>query len=176
MIGLWIWLFLLNAPFSSLGKRENPLPFEVVSNCLCQEIPTVEEAVLRSDGIFSGKVLKLDTLEADQLWSQGESRSKVRLKLKVNQVFKAVRLKEVVYVYSDLGKESCGYRFTEDLEYLIYGKKSESTFKGKLVYFTSKCMRTRMPNLEETEALLHLLKREVSSVCILPARYFRNNK
>lgn len=172
MIGIWIWLFLFNAPFSSLGNGENQLLFEV-RNCLCPEMPAVEEAVAISDGIFSGKVLKLDTLEADQLWSKGESRSKVRLKLKVNQVFKAVRLKEVVYVYSDLGKESCGYRFTEGLEYLIYGEKSESNYKGKSVYYTSKCMRTRMPNLEETEALLDLLKREVSSVCILPASYFK---
>jgi hypothetical protein len=83
--------------------------------CLCEKV-TIQDAIIRSDKIFSGRVIEISDYKKDET----NIRNMVwQVRFLVIQGWKGVNSKEIVVLTAKSGP-SCGYNFQLDKEYLVY--------------------------------------------------------
>lgn len=103
--------------------------------CSCAELPSVEEELLHSEAVFSGKVI--DIQQKKHL--KGYLTKTVLFEIEAT--WKGGSQSQVI-VTTGSGGGDCGFDFEKGREYLVYA--SESSMYGKKELVTILCDRTRL--------------------------------
>jgi hypothetical protein len=102
-------------------------------SCTCFPI-SVKESIKKSNAIFIGKVLKVDTIK---VIPQNFISAKISTSdsgfytvghlvlLKVKKIFKGKSFSDTVYIMTGQGGGDCGYNFEINKNYIIYAKKED---------------------------------------------------
>jgi hypothetical protein len=102
-------------------------------SCTCLPI-SVKESIKKSDAIFIGKVLKVDTIKvipqnfisAKISTSDSGFYTVVHLvSLKVKKIFKGKSISDNIYIITGQGGGDCGYNFELNKYYIIYSKRED---------------------------------------------------
>jgi hypothetical protein len=92
---------------------------------------TVEENFKRSNAIFSGKIISVDTIKSfpefyvNEKWSTPDSGvyyPSHLVTLKLNKSFKGENLSDTIYIMTGQGGGDCGYSFDLKKNYIIYAE------------------------------------------------------
>ena len=102
--------------------------------CSCIQPGTAEEGMDRSDFVFSGKVIEIQDSNAN-LFSQS-SADLLEVHFEVSSTWKGVNETEVL-VYTERESASCGFNFTIEVEYLVYGNEHDGKNRVSLCSKTS---------------------------------------
>ena len=131
--------------------------------CKCG-FPTVEEDYLSSDVVFSGKVLRIDSVEDERRIKMGEGQNylqTVEVELELNETWKGTDETKVT-VLTALHEPSCGYDFSVGERYVVFAKvrKIESGEDGDIrALYTGLCTANHELDYDRaTEALLEKLE------------------
>ncbi|MFT3912084.1 MAG: hypothetical protein QM737_21845 [Ferruginibacter sp.] len=141
-------------------------------NCSCFPI-SVEDDVKKSHIIFTGKILKLDTLRiTDEYIPKGAFRIHYLATIQASRVFKGNNLQDTVYIITGNGEADCGFPFERNKDYLVYANEQTYTIidslevigskfrSRKMKYFTTSiCDRTTMAIKEEEKLLVSYLSK-----------------
>lgn len=90
--------------------------------CSCIEPGTAVEELERSDFVFSGKVIEIRDPKADA--AEKSSADLLELHFDVSHTWKGVDETEIL-IYTERDSASCGFNFTIDNEYLVYGNEND---------------------------------------------------
>lgn len=79
----------------------------------------------------------------------------------VDKVYKGVSIKDTISILTGLGGDDCGYNFSIDERYIIYGSidfvyifdKNDTIFKQTEVIWTHRCKGTKLYKIEEINAI-----------------------
>lgn len=107
----------------------------VVYACSCAEPPSPSETKEWSAAVFSGKAISIKQKKAPIL-SSGDP---VMVTFQVDRVWKG-NMGSTTVVTTAMSSESCGYEFTEGLEYLVYARNEQNSG----VLHTTLCDRTAL--------------------------------
>ncbi len=133
------------------------------SACKC-DFPTVEEDFLKSDVVFSGKVLRIDSVEDERRIKRGQDdyRQTVEVELELNEAWKGT-VETKVTVLTALQHTLCGYDFSVGQRYVVFAKtaKIESGTGSSDIeaHYTGLCSANHELDYDRaTEALLEQLE------------------
>ncbi|MFD0999953.1 hypothetical protein ACFQ21_11590 [Ohtaekwangia kribbensis] len=158
--------------------------------CKCSETWTVRESFKYVPIIISGKVLKrkvvsfAEMIRTDKLHDIEKDIAGDSQKLKmfemnfifevqflVTERFKELNIPDTITIYTTITSGSCGFRFEEGKEYIVYGTKKgfypfmlTEVMKKEMIerentYWTTHCTRTQLYNDLEAKELRTLRKR-----------------
>jgi hypothetical protein len=151
--------------------------------CKCNGPGTVKESFKSSELIIYGKVVRRDTVVLSKTINEGEAKEVrarlkdekqrlqdfemtyvLRIELEIIEKFKGDRVRKSIVIYTPLLSASCGYRFEEGKEYIVYASKNNflsfifkeesenKKYKKDNAYWTSHRTRTtEYTKLEEDE-------------------------
>jgi hypothetical protein len=123
--------------------------------CDCSSMPSVADALIRSDLVFSGRVISADTLTVKSRGSLSK-RAMVRYGIVLEQLFKGEGA-DTVFVVSGTNSLDCGYPFILGGQYVLYTSKFDVDMIGSGSFtaqnVTSVCTRTRPFDTGEIQAL-----------------------
>lgn len=155
--------------------------------CKCNDPGTVKESFDIMPVIISGQVIKreivsfAETIQTDKIgeieqnlksdtqrlnWLRANFVFKIQLSVK--EKFKGMNIPDTVTIYTTITGASCGYKFEEGNEYIIYGNMKgfysvflmEQDRKKRIekehTYWTNHCTRTRPYDSSEAEELRSL--------------------
>lgn len=145
--------------------------------CSCFPV-TVEENIERSQLIFTGKVLQVDTLHTiPDYFIKNKSATedniccyttKYLVKLKSDRIYKGKMHSDTIYIMTGQGGGDCGYYFKLNSDYLIYARSEEyymldfnakPKITQKEFYSTTDCDRTTDLIKKESTLLEAALKK-----------------
>lgn len=94
--------------------------------CKCA-FPTVEEDFLNSDVVFSGKVLRIDSVEDERRIKRDEHDylQTVEVELELNETWKGT-VETKVTVLTELQHTLCGYDFSVGERYVVFARARKS--------------------------------------------------
>jgi hypothetical protein len=152
--------------------------------CKCNGPGTVKESFDITPVIISGQVIKreivsfAETIQSDKieeiernLKSDPQSLKLFRadlvfkIQLVVKETFKGLNIPDTVTIYTTITTASCGYKFEEGKDYIIYGsmeciysfwlaeKDRKRNIGKEHTYWTDHCTRTRLYDGSEAEEL-----------------------
>lgn len=130
--------------------------------CKCG-FPTVEEDYLSSDVVFSGKVLRIDSVEDERRikWDEQNYLQTVEVELELNETWKGTDETKVT-VLTALHEPSCGYDFFVGERYVVFAKarKIENGEDSDIkALYTGLCTANHELDYDRaTEALLEQLE------------------
>lgn len=90
--------------------------------CSCVEPGTAVEELVESDFVFSGKVITINDPNKNAIIKS--STDFLEIKFEVLDTWKGINESEVL-LYTERGSESCGFHFSLDTQYLVYGNSLE---------------------------------------------------
>ncbi len=130
----------------------------VVVACSCGPKPSVAEAFVRSDVIFSGSVISLDTMTIESR-EKKYTQKMLRYGILVERRFKGEGT-DTLFVITGESPSECGLRLEYGKYYILYTSKFDVALVGSGIYrsenTTSRCTRTRPFDEEEVKALEEL--------------------
>lgn len=88
--------------------------------CSCVQPGAAVEEMDRSDFVFSGKVLDMNDPNANAIVKS--SADLLEIKFEVSDAWKGVDQSEI-FIYTERDSASCGFNFTINVEYLVYGNE-----------------------------------------------------
>jgi hypothetical protein len=139
--------------------------------CTCLPI-TVEQNVRKSTLIFTGKVIKVDTIA---IYEDGLPDLAYRgghlAVVKIKNVLKGAYNKDTINIMTGVGHGDCGFNFKPEVNYIIYSKEinyeqidsanyqTQKFYKRTRSYYsTTICDRTSIDIKNEEREVLKLLK------------------
>ena len=159
--------------------------------CKCSDTWTIRESFKHVPIIISGKVLKrkvvsfAETIRTEKLQDiekdiAGDSQKLKMFKMNfvfevqflVTERFKELNIQDTITIYTTITSGSCGFRFEEGKEYIVYGTKKgfypfmlTEVMKKEMIerentYWTTHCTRTQLYNELEAKEL-RLLKKGI---------------
>ena len=121
-----------------------------------------------SDVVFSGKVIRLDTVsyaDSTPVYFPGKVEHSIHRYARIKAVFQIeerfkglAKSGDFVAVFTEVESNRCGFLFEVDKDYVVYCKSQDKIFnsepKRKKFLYTDKCQRTQWSTPEEL-AFLH---------------------
>ena len=120
---------------------------DFVSACSCAPPSSPKEEMKKTDAVFRGTVVNIDTSslqKAKQQFGLGSSIDPVEVRFDVSEVWKGPKNKSLE-VETARSSASCGYNFEQGKEYLVYANETDSGLNVSL------CSRTNLASQVEED-------------------------
>lgn len=109
-------------------------------SCAVMEAPTT--ALTRAHAVFRGRAIDISS---EQDWSRGSISHYQRVTFRVDESWEGPTTHELV-VFTSLGSSTCGYRFVQGEDYLVYATANSGPSRLPAGLGTGICTRTRPLN------------------------------
>ncbi|MEO5643484.1 MAG: hypothetical protein ABIQ40_03470 [Bacteroidia bacterium] len=126
------------------------------NSCSCIGEISVKDEIKRSDIVFTGKVISVDTL---LIFTEPGSMFKVykrKYSFQLQSLYKGKISSDTVEIIAGLGGGDCGFEFAAGSEYIVYANYETYTIAGGTslsCLSTNICRRTCLKNIEELKQI-----------------------